>query len=168
MLHTHAPRWRRDLVFNLGGVVTSSIAIVLWSVGVAVSLTLAITYVGLVAGLGTLLAMRWLARVERRRAAIVLGEPIEERYRPLSDEPRSWAARLHELIGEATTWRDFAWSAGWGWFGPAVAGLAVGLWAGVLGMVTMPAWYWAIPGGFDLGILAIDTLALALATTARR
>ena len=113
--------------------------------GTIVSLVLAITYVGLFAALGTLLAMRWLARVERRRAAIVLGEPIEERYRPLSDEPRSYAARLHELIGEGSTWRDFGWSAAWGWIGPMAAGLAVGLWVGVLGMVALPAWYWAIP-----------------------
>ena len=73
VLHTHAPRWGRDLLFNLAGVVTSSIALVLWTVGGIISLTLAITYVGLFAALGTLLAMRWLARVERRRAAIVLG-----------------------------------------------------------------------------------------------
>ncbi|MEA2195105.1 MAG: hypothetical protein QOG42_1539, partial [Solirubrobacteraceae bacterium] len=123
------------------------------------------TYVGLFAALWTLLAMRWLARVERRRAAIVLGAPIEERYRPLGEEPR-WAVRLHALIGEPTTWRDFAWSAGWGWIGPAVAGLAVGLWIGVLALVTLPAWYWAIPGGIDVGTRSIDTLPLALAATA--
>ena len=162
VIHTHARRWRRDLLFNLAGLPTAIIASVLWSVGTMVSLVLAITYVGLFAALGTLLAMRWLARVERRRAAIVLGEPIEERYRPLSEEPRSYAARLHELIGEGTTWRDFAWAAGWGWIGPLAAGLAVGLWVGVAGMVAMPAWYWALPDGD----FAIDTFSLALATTA--
>ena len=163
VIHTHARRWGRDLLFNLAGLPTAIIAGVLWSVGTMISLVLAITYVGLFAALGTLLAMRWLARVERRRAAIVLGEPIEERYRPLSEEPRSYAARLHELIGEGSTWRDFAWAAGWGWIGPMSAGLAVGLWAGVAGMVAMPAWYWALPDGGDF---AIDTFPLALATTA--
>ena len=162
-LHTHASRWGRDLLFNLAGLLTAAIALVLWSIGSMVSLVLAITYVGLFAGLGTLLAMRWLARVERRRAAIVLGAPIEERYRPLSDEPRSYATRLHELIGEGSTWRDFAWAAAWGWIGPMSAGLAVGLWAGVAGMVAMPAWYWALPDG---GGFPIDTFGLALATTA--
>ncbi|HEV2777464.1 MAG TPA: sensor domain-containing protein, partial [Solirubrobacteraceae bacterium] len=163
VIHTHARRWGRDLLFNLAGLPTAIIAGVLWSVGTMISLVLAITYVGLFAALGTLLAMRWLARVERRRAAIVLGEPIEERYRPLSEEPRSYAARLHELVGEGTTWRDFAWTAGWGWIGPMSAGLAVGLWVAVAGMVAMPAWYWALPDGGDF---AIDTFALALATTA--
>jgi signal transduction histidine kinase len=168
VLNTHASRWGRDLLFNLAGLLTATIALVLWTIGCIVSLVLAITYVGLFAGLGTLLAMRWLARIERRRAGIVLGgEPIEERYRPLSDEPRSYATRLHELVGEATTWRDFAWSAAWGWIGPMSAGLAVGLWIGVLGLVSLPAWYWAIPGGIELGgDFAIDTFALALATAA--
>ncbi|MBW3607919.1 MAG: sensor domain-containing protein [Actinobacteria bacterium] len=165
-IHTHAARWGRDFVFNLAGVVTAAVALMLWTLGSIVSLVLAITYVGLFAGLATLLAIRWLARLERRRAAIVLGEPIEERYRPLRDEPRSYAARLHELVGEATTWRDFAWAAGWGWIGPITSILAAGLWVAVFGMLSMPAWYWAIPGGFDVGILAIDTPALALATTA--
>jgi DNA-binding NarL/FixJ family response regulator len=62
--------------------------------------------------------------------------------------------------------RDFAWSAGWGWLGSLPAGLAVGLWVGVLGMAVMPAWFWAIPGGFELGMLTVDSLPLALATTA--
>ncbi len=165
VLHTHVPRWGRDLLFNLAGLLTSAIALALWTVGTIVSLVMAVTYVGLFAALGTLLAMRWLARVERRRAAIVRGAPIEERYRPLSDERRSYAARLHELIGEGSTWRDFGWTAGWGWLGCFPAGLAVGLWIGVLGMVALPAWYWAIPGGIELGDgFAIDTLPLALAT----
>jgi signal transduction histidine kinase len=33
----------------------------------------------------------------------------------------------------------------------------------VLGLVTLPAWYWAIPGGAELGIVDVDTLPLALA-----
>jgi signal transduction histidine kinase len=166
LLHTHAPRWGRDLLFNLAGLLTSAIAMALWTIGSITSLVLAVTYVGLFAALGTLLAMRWLARVERRRAAIVLGAPIEERYRPLSDDGRSYAQRLHELIGEGSTWRDFGWSAAWGWLGTFPAGLAVGLWAGVLGMVSLPLWYWAIPGGVELGDgAAIDTLPPAFATT---
>jgi len=35
------------------------------------SLSLAITYFGLVVALGTLLGCRWFARIERRRAGIV-------------------------------------------------------------------------------------------------
>ena len=155
---TVAPRWGRDLVFQLAGLLTGVIAAVLWNVGVIVSITLAITYVGLVVTLWSLLAMRWLARVERRRAAIVLGEPIAERYRPAPDRDRRWTARLHDLMGEPATWRDFAWSALWGMIGPAVASVAIGLWIGVLGLVTLPAWYWALPDGADFGIVSVDSM----------
>lgn len=101
-------RWLRDLVFHLAGVATATLGLTLWLTGVCVSLCLAITYFGLVLALGTLLACRWFARVERRRAGIVLGAPIAERYPPLAAGP--WTARLHALIGIRTTWRDFAWT----------------------------------------------------------
>ena len=163
---TVAPRWGRDVVFQLAGLLTAVVASVLWNVGVIVSITLAITYVGLVVTLWSLLAMRWLARVERRRAAIVLGEPIAERYRPEPDRDRRWTARLHDLMGEPATWRDFAWSALWGMIGPAVASVAISLWIGVLGLVTLPAWYWALPHGADFGIVSVDGIALAFAASA--
>ena len=157
-------RWSRDLVFHLAGVLTTNIGLALWVTGVATSLGLAITYFGLVIALGTLLACRWFARVERRRAAIVLGAPIEERYRPL--DAARWTTRLHTLMGDPTTWRDFTWTGLSGIVGQTLSVLAVTLWATVLGLVTLPAWYWALPGGADIGILAIDTLPRALAAAA--
>ena len=79
---TTARRWGRDLVFHLAGLLTSIIALALWPAGVATSVSMAITYFGLLIALGTLLAFRWFAQVERRRAGLVLGQPIHERYRP--------------------------------------------------------------------------------------
>ncbi|HUR84490.1 MAG TPA: sensor domain-containing protein [Solirubrobacteraceae bacterium] len=157
-------RWSRDLVFHLAGVLTTNIGLALWVTGVATSLGLAITYFGLVVALGTLLACRWFARIERRRAAIVLGAPIAERYRPLDDA--RWTTRLHTLMGDPTTWRDFAWTGLAGIVGQTLSGLAVTLWGVVLGLVTLPAWYWALPGGADLGILDVDTLPAALGAAA--
>jgi len=154
-------RWSHDLVFHLAGVLMASLGTLLWTTGVALSLCLAVTYVGLVIPLATLMACRWFARVERRRAGIVLGAPIAERYEPLAGS--RWTARLHALMGDPTTWRDFAWTGLAGTVGMALSGLAVTLWGCVLGLVTLPAWFWAIPGGADLGILDIDTLTLALA-----
>ncbi len=159
-----AARWSRDLVFHLAGIVTTNIGLTIWVTGVATSLGLAITYFGLVIALGTLLACRWFARVERRRAAIVLGAPIQERYRPLDDA--RWTTRLHTLMGDPTTWRDFAWTGLSGIVGQALSALAVTLWAAVLGLVSLPAWYWALPDGADIGIFAIDTLPRALAAAA--
>jgi signal transduction histidine kinase len=158
-----AARWSRDLLFHLAGIVTANVGLTLWVTGVAVSLSLAITYFGLVVALGTLLACRWFARVERRRAGIVLGAPIAERYAPLQDE--RWTARLHALIGDPTTWRDFAWTGLSGIVGMTLSALALTLWGLVLGLVTLPASYWALPDGAQLGIAAVDTLPLALATS---
>jgi signal transduction histidine kinase len=120
-----------------------------------------ITYFGLVLALATLLACRWFARVERRRAGIAIGAPIAERYRPLTDA--RWTTRLHELVGDPTTWRDFAWTGLSGIVVMTLSWLAVGLWLGVLGLVTLPAWYWSLPDGAEFGILNIDTLPFALA-----
>jgi signal transduction histidine kinase len=156
-------RWSRDLVFHLAGIPTANVGTVLWTTGVAVSLGLMITYFGLVLALATLLACRWFARVERRRAGIALGAPIAERYRPLMDA--RWTTRLHELVGDPTTWRDFAWTGLSGIVVPTLSGLAVGLWLGVLGLVTLPAWYWSLPDGAEFGILNVDTLPFALAAT---
>ncbi|MEA2241213.1 MAG: hypothetical protein QOD24_769 [Solirubrobacteraceae bacterium] len=154
-------RWWRDLVFHLAGIVTANVGLVLWVTGASMSMGLAITYVGLLVALGTLLACRWFARVERRRAGVVLGAPIAERYPAL--EQLRWTARLHALVGDATTWRDFAWTGLSGVVGMTLSGLALVLWACVLGLVTLPAWYWAIPGGAELGLVDADTLPLALA-----
>jgi signal transduction histidine kinase len=156
-------RWGRDLLFHLAGLLTAHIALALWVTGVAVSLSLAITYFGLIVALGTLLGCRWLARVERRRAGIVLGAPIAERYAPFADG--RWTARLHALIGDPTTWRDFAWTGLSGVIGMTLSSLALTLWGLVLGLVTLPAWYRALPDGAELGILNIDTLPLALGAT---
>jgi signal transduction histidine kinase len=157
-------RWGRDLVFHLAGLLTSIVGFTLWTVGVATSMSVAITYFGLLVALGTLLAFRWFAQVERRRAGLVLGEPIPERYPP----PGSgrWTARLHDLIGDRSTWRDFAYTAFAGTVGFSLSIIAISLWASVLGLVAMPAWYWSIPGGVQLGLFDVQTLALAFAATA--
>ena len=159
-----ATRWSRDLLFHLTGALTAKIGLVLWTTGVALSLGLAITYFGLVVALATLLTCRWFARVERRRAAIVLGTPIAERYPPL--HRARWTTRLHTLLGDPTTWRDFAWTGLSGVVGLTLSWLALSMWGLVFGLVTLPAWYWALPDGAEFGIVNVDALPLAVATTA--
>ena len=157
-------RWSRDLVFHLPGVLTATVAMTFWITGVSTSLSLAITYFGLVVALGTLLGCRWFARLERRRAGIVLGAPISEHYRTLEDD--RWTARLHTLMGDPTTWRDFAWTGLSGIVGLTLSVLAVSLWGGALHLVSLPAWYWAAPDANDFGIVSIDSLPLALGAAA--
>jgi signal transduction histidine kinase len=157
-------RWSRDLLFHLAGFVTANLGLVFWSTFVPLSLGLAITYVGLVVALGTLLGCRWFARVERRRAGIVLGAPIPERRAPRRDA--RWTARLHALVGDPTTWRDFAWTGLTGFVALPLSCVAVTLWALVLGSLSLPAWYWSLPDTADVGAWEIDTLPRALAVAA--
>jgi len=154
-------RWSRDLLFHLAGFVTANVALVVWWTGVSLSLGLAIVYVGILIGLATLLACRWFARLERRRAAIVLGAPIPERYRPEADG--RWHKRLLALLGDITTWRDFGWTGLAGMVALPLSGLAVTLWGLVLGLVTLPLWYWSLPDAADVGVWNVDTLPRALA-----
>src|SRR5215218_6468854 len=157
-------RWWRDLLFHAAGLVTAHVALVLWVTGVSVSVSLAITFFGLIVALGTLHACRWFARVERRRAGIVLGRPIAERYPPPPQDAR-WTARLHALIGDPTTWLDFTWTGLASVIAMTLSGLALTLWGIVLGLLTLPAWYWSLPEGANVGIADVDTLPAALAAT---
>jgi signal transduction histidine kinase len=161
---TTAQHWARDAVFHLAGLLTSIVALTLWTVGIVTSLSMAITYFGLLVTLGTLLALRWLARVERRRARLVLLEPIPERYPPAQSD--RWITRLHDLMGDRATWRDFAYGGLHGTLGLSLSTVAISLWVSVLGLVAMPAWYWSIPGGAEVGLFDVDTLSLAFAMTA--
>lgn len=126
-------RWSRDLIFHLTWVLTATVGMTFWIVGVSTSLSLAITYFGLVVALGTLLGCRWFARLERRRAGIVLGSPLPEYYVRLQDD--RWTARPHALMGDPTTWRDFAWTGASGIVGMTLSVLAVSLWAGFLAVL---------------------------------
>ena len=157
-------RWSRDLLFHLAGSVTATVGLVLWCTLVPLSIGLAVTFFGLVIALATLLACRWFARVERHRAAIVLGAPIGERYAPSHDA--RWTVRLRALLGDAATWRDFAWTGLAGCVALPLSWLAVTLWGVVLGFVSLPAWYWTLPDAADVGVWEIGSLPRALAVAA--
>ena len=108
---------------------TSIVGFTLWVTGVSVTLSLAITVVGLLSALAFFWAFRWFARIERHRAALVLGAPIPERYRR-GDPGASWFARLRAAAADPATWKDFAWTGICGVLGFALVGrrrLAVGL-----------------------------------------
>jgi signal transduction histidine kinase len=151
--------------------------------GWALSLGLAITLIGLPLGVVTILGSRWLARMERHRAALVLGKPVPERYRA----PRSGRIidRLKALLADASTWKDLAWHllllplgilgftvavAGWTF---ALGGLSVPLWWWIppdtpvqwIG-ITVDSWWWALLC-FGMGLVALPiAIALVRATAA--
>ncbi|MEA2135548.1 MAG: hypothetical protein QOC68_3457 [Solirubrobacteraceae bacterium] len=126
--------------------------------GISVGVSLAIVWVGLPILAATLVGSRWMARFERRRAAITLGEPIPSTY--LTPHRRGLLGWLHTAIGDSATWKDILWllillPA----LGLAGFTLAVSLWGAALGLVFLPAWYWAVGDtGVDLGAVNVNTL----------
>ncbi|HEX7291011.1 MAG TPA: sensor histidine kinase [Conexibacter sp.] len=157
-------RWGRDAVFHVAGLGTSIAGFTLWVTGVSVTLSLAITVVGLLSALAFFWAFRWFARMERHRAAIVLGAPIPERYRR-GDPDASWFARLRAAAADPATWKDFAWTGICGVLGFACSVAVVCLWGSVLYLISLPIWYWAPNPPQSIGIMDFDTLGKAFAAT---
>ena len=155
-------RYLRDLAFHAAGMVTSILGFTLWVTGVTVGLTLAITVMGLVATLATFYAFRWFARLERHRAAIVLGAPIPERYRR-APAGSGWFGRLKVTAKDPATWKDFAWTLICGVLGFAISTAVVTMWGVVLGFVTLPTWYWSLGAPPQMGLFEVDSVPLALA-----
>jgi len=134
----------RDLAFHAVGLVTSVLGFTLWVTGVTVSLSLAITVIGLVATLASFYAFRWFARLERQRAALVLGAPIPERYRR-APAGSGWWERLRVAARDPATWKDFAWTFLGSVLSFALSVAAVTLWGVVIGLITLPVWYVYLP-----------------------
>ena len=119
------------------GIATFTIAVTGLSLGVG----LAVTLVGIPVILLTLLATRWLARLERHRARLVIDEPFP------GDRPLQGGVleRSRALATDPSGWRGAAWSVLL--LPVGVAGFIAGvtLWSSALGLLTSPLYYWALP-----------------------
>ena len=71
---------------------------------------------------------------------------------------------MFKTLRDPQVWRDLAWLITHSVVGFAFGVIAVSLVVSVVGLAVLPAWYWAVPGGSDLGIINVDTLLEALAT----
>jgi hypothetical protein len=129
------------------GVVSFSFVIT----GLSLAAGLAITLLGIPVLLGTLLGARLLAQLERLRATPVLGERLSGPERMLYG---SWWERTKTLVTDPASWRDLVWAFMLGPIGVAGFTVAVTAWSTVLGLITSPLWYWALPEEHD------ETLAL--------
>src|SRR5688500_12547477 len=89
-------RFGNDLLYQLSTLLACNLA---FTVVVAVG-SLAAAAIGIIVGLPLLLALfailRWNARLERRRTAWALGEPVREWYRPRTG---NWLRRLRIVAG---------------------------------------------------------------------
>ena len=142
------------------GVITFTVAVAGWST----ALSTLLTFIGVPLTVVTIGATRWLSRVERHRTAIVTGEPVAEAYRtPLPLHREDWAslgviwAWFKGLFQDGQTWRDLLYALlllPVGVVGFTVVTVALTV---TLGFITFPAWWWALPEGWDAGIWLIDT-----------
>ncbi|MDQ0378920.1 sensor histidine kinase [Amycolatopsis thermophila] len=111
-----------------------------------VSGVLSFTYLAPPAFLLVTWMTRRIAGLERLRAALVLGRPVESPYSaPLRGNP--WS-RGRALVREPATWRDLAWLVLL--FPAGLAGGLAGVLVGLvdLGTILAPVWLWAVPNPY--------------------
>jgi signal transduction histidine kinase len=165
---TPAARLRQigaDALYLLVGLVSSVVAFTVWICGVTLSLTLGLLIVGFPIVLATFWCFRLLADFERKRAALVFGAPIASAYRPAPADGR-FAGRLRAAAHDPQRWKDVAYLLLHGVLGFIAGTLWLMLVAIVLGGITMPAWWWAVPGGAEWLGFTIDTWEKAVGAAA--
>jgi signal transduction histidine kinase len=129
--------------------------------GIAVGVGLAITLIGIPILIGCVYAWGALAEGERRIIHGLTGTYIPNPYRPLP--AGGWWVRLRARLGDPATWKDLTYlllQFPFGLVSFIVSCVVLGV--GLEG-VTLPAWYWAVPDGVDIGIFRADQLGEALA-----
>jgi hypothetical protein len=157
---TIAAQAARDTGYLALGLLTSSLAGCVWVTGLSLSLSLVIFVVGLPVIVGSAIVFRWTAELDRRNTGWFLCRPVRAGYR----EPgRGLRGLLASTLADGQTWRDLVWLVVHSVLGFAFGCIALGLVALVAGVATLPAWYWSLPHGADIGIWRADELAEAFA-----
>jgi hypothetical protein len=131
----------RDFLYLVLGLPVGIATFTFVVTALSLSVGLAITLVGLPLLVLTLLASRWIAKLERERARMVIDEPVAA-DRPLSG---GTIERSKALLRDRSAWTGAAWSMLLLPIGTAGFTVAVTLWSTALGFVTSPLWYWAMP-----------------------
>jgi signal transduction histidine kinase len=117
--------------------------------GIAVAIMLVPLLIGLPQLPWAVRGLRWLSGLERRRAAWLLGEPVPARYLPLDGPLRQ---QLGRAVNDPATHRDAAWMVLHGAAGFLVGIGVIGLWLNMLVLLSVPAWWWAVPPGTDIAV----------------
>ncbi|MGH2940217.1 MAG: sensor histidine kinase [Solirubrobacterales bacterium] len=152
-----------DLAYLSVGGITAVIAFCVWVTAASVVLSLIVFVIGLPLYLLSVIAFRWTAELDRRNAALLLGRPLRATYKDHRGE--SFLARLSSTTRDKQTWKDLAWLVAHSVLGFGFAVVAVSAVASVIAFLTMPLWFWSIPGGVDWGLWNIHNVPLALLAT---
>jgi hypothetical protein len=163
MLAPALNRTARDVTYLILGLATSVLAFGVWVAALTLSLTLAILIIGIPVIIGSAYVMRWTAELDRQNAALVFGRPVRGHYR--SHRGHSIGARVINTLRDPQVWRDLAWLITHSIVGFAFGVIAVVLVGNVIGLATLPIYYWAIPdGGMDFGLWQAGSFPIALAS----
>jgi signal transduction histidine kinase len=152
-----------DLAYQLIALPATVLAFASVLGGVIVAVVLGITIVGAPVALAVFAMLRAHAELERRRAAVALGAPLTASYRPRTG---GLFARLGTALADPQSRRDLAWLTFAGTLGFAASVAVVTMWASVLGLVLMPAWWWTLPEPAELGVFNVDGFPTAVAAGA--
>jgi Putative sensor len=156
-------RSARETAYLTAGLLTSIVAFTVWVTAVTLSLSLAVFIVGLPVMLASAVVFRWTAELDRRNASFLLGRRVRGRYQ--DHRADTLLGRLRATFADRQTWRDFGWLSVHSIVGFAFGTIALTLVVGVLGLATLPIWYWSIPdGGVDFGLWHAGNLPLAIAS----
>jgi signal transduction histidine kinase len=154
-----------DAAYLALGLLSGTVAFGVWIAGVTVSLTLALLIVGLPVVLATFAVFRVFADLERRRAALVLGSPIASVYRSQPPE-RRLGPLLRTALHDPQSWKDVAYLGLFGVVGFTWGVVWAVLWGVVLGSLTLPAWWWAMPDDATYLWFNVDSTAEAVIAVA--
>ena len=162
MLVPRVDRTARDVAYLSLALLTSIVAFTVWVTAVTLSVSFAILVVGIPIVIGSAFVMRWTAELDRRNAALVFGRPVRGRYQ--SHRASSLGRRVLAVLRDPQVWRDLGWLIVHSIVGFAFGVAAVCLVASVLGLATLPVWFWALPDGLQFGLWSADTLPKAVAS----
>jgi Putative sensor len=136
----------RDFAYLALGLPIGIVSFTLAVTGLVLAAGLAITLLGLPVLLATLVGLRWIGGLERRRAGWVLDLPVRTPERRAAG---SLWQRTRTIATDPASWRATAWSLVLLPVGVAGFTAAVTLWSIAVGFLTSPAWFWALPSGDD-------------------
>ena len=127
---------------------------------VSTGISLAVVIAGIPILVFTVYALRWMAQAERWLVDRMLDEELEARYRTTSEE--GWWPALQARLADPQTWKDLVYLVVQLPLGIIWATLTVTLLAVPLALLGAPAYFYAIPGGIDVGVWSVDTVGGAI------
>jgi Putative sensor len=160
----------RDLAYLTAVLVSSIVGFVAWTVGLSVTLSVAVLVFGVLLWVPAAECLRLIAAGDRRLVGWYTGRPLAGDYRLSS--PDSVIERVRLALTDRRVWADVGWLALNSVFGFVVATVALTVTAEVVSLIVMPLWWWALSdphhqyATLNLGIYTVTSTGWALLTTA--